>query len=603
MRFHRGHIIHAVFILVGLIFLARLFLLQVTSNGYQRAAEKNIVQPVIEYPYRGAIYDRHGKFLAYNVPIYDLMVIPKQVKGLDAPAFCRDVGIDLPTFNQALQKARHYSHVKPSVFLKNLSQETWAKIQDHFSEYPGFFAQARTSRRYPVPILAHTLGYVGEISAKQLAADTSHSYKQGDMIGISGLEKRYEKVLRGHLGIRYQVSDVKGRGKGPFREGALDRASVPGQDLRVTIDTALQLYGERLMKNKLGSIVAIAPQTGEVLALVSSPAYDPNLLTDGGLGSHFAALEQNKLAPLFHRPIMAMYPPGSTFKIMQALLGLQEKVIHKDTAYTCNKKLINCHSHPPVKGLHDAIRYSCNPYFYHHVFKNFINSRVSSNTYEDTRIGLEKWGDYLKRFGFGAPLGIDLAHEKSGYVPTPDFYDRRYGKGRWKASTIRSLGIGQGELLLTPLQMANFAAIVANRGYYYMPHVVQQIGERPVMLSEELDKHDVAIDQAHFELVAKAMEEGVAGKKGTSWRARVKGIDICAKTGTAENPHGEDHSICIAFAPREDPQIALAVCVENAGWGGRAAASMAGLLIEKYMKGSVSRSWIENYVLKGDFFH
>lgn len=600
MRFRRGYIIHVAFILVGLIFLVRLFFIQVVSDGYQLAAEKNIVQPVVEYPYRGAIYDRHGAFLAYNVPIYDLMVIPSQVKNLDTAAFCQHIGIDLCTFEQALKKAKHYSHIKPSVFLKNLSQETWAKIQDHISDYAGFFVQVRTVRNYPIPILAHTIGYVGEISAQQLAADTSNSYRQGDMIGISGLEKAYEEVLRGKTGIQYQVSDVKGRKKGSFREGVLDRASTPGQNLRTTVDAELQLYGEKLMKGKLGSVVAIAPQTGEILALISGPSYDPNLLTGRELGNHFAILGKDKLAPLFHRPIMAMYPPGSIFKVPQALIALQEKVVRTSTVYACNKKLVNCHHHRSPTDLHDALKYSCNPYFYH-VFKNIINARISSNTYEDTRIGLEKWGIYLKKLGLGMPLGIDLPHEKGGRVPDPQLYDRRYGKGRWKVSTIRSLDIGQGELLLTPLQMANFAATVANRGYYYTPHVVKQIGEHPVILSEEKDKHDTAIDRVYFDFVAKAMQAGVEG--GTSRRTRVKGIDICAKTGTAENPHGEDHSICIAFAPRENPQIALAVCVENGGWGGRAGASIAGLMIEKYLTGNVTRSWVENYVLQGDFFH
>ena len=600
MRFHRGHIIHATFILVGLIFLARLFFLQVLSDGYQLAAEKNIIQPVVEYPYRGAIYDRHGDFLVYNVPIYDVMVIPKEVKHLDNLAFCQDLGIDLPNFHQAMKKAKRYSYVKPSVFLKNLSQATWAKIQDHFSEYPGFFVQARTVRKYPFPILAHTLGYLGEISPQQLAADTAHDYRQGDMIGISGLEKRYEALLRGKLGIRYEVSDVKGRGKGRFRGGALDRAAVPGQDLRTTLDAGLQLYGEQLMANKRGSIVAIAPQTGEILALVSSPSYDPNLLAGGELGSHFTALEQDPLAPLFHTPMMALYPPGSIFKLNQALIALQEKVISTHTTYACDKKLVNCHVHPSPLNLHKALKHSCNPYFYH-VFKNLVNPQVSNNTYEDTRLGLERWRSYLKRFGFGTPLGVDLPGEKSGCVPDTQLYDRRYGKGRWKASTIRSLDIGQGELLLTPLQMANFAATVANQGYYYTPHVIQQIGEHPSMPAEEQDKHDLAIDRAYFAFVANAMQEGV--EDGTSRRARVPGIAICAKTGTAENPHGEDHSICIAFAPKEDPQIALAVCVENAGWGSRAGASIAGLLIEQYLRGTISRPWIQDYVLKGDFFH
>ena len=599
MQLHRGHIIHAVFILVALIFLVRLFFIQVLSDEYKLAAEKNIIQPVVEHPYRGVIYDRHGNFLVYNVPTYDLMVIPKKVKHLDTLAFCQAFGMSRQAFDRALEKAKAYSYVKPSVFIKNLSQETWAKIQDHVAEYLGFFVQARTVRQYPMPILANTLGYVGEIGPRQLATDTSHYYKQGDMIGISGLEKSYEKVLRGERGIRYQVSNAQGIVQGSFQEGAFDRVSVPGEDLKTTIDIALQTYGEQLMENKLGSIVALVPQTGEILALVSSPSYNPNLLAEKGFSNHFVALEQDTLAPLFHRPIMAMYPPGSIFKLHQALIALQEKVICTNTSYPCNKKLLNCHPHPSPLSLHQAIMHSCNPYFYH-VFRNIVNQKISKNSYEDTRLGLEKWCGYLQRLGLGTALGIDLPSEKSGCVPDAQFYDRRYGKGRWKASTIRSLDIGQGELLVTPLQMANFAAIVANRGYYHTPHLVKQIGEQS-MLPEEEEKHEAAIDRAHFEFVANAMQGAVEG--GTAWRARIKGMAICAKTGTAENPHGEDHSVCIAFAPRDNPQIALAVYVEHAGWGSRAAAAIAGLLIEKYLQGTVSRSWVQNYVLKGDFFH
>ena len=600
MRLYRSHIIHVAFILTGLIFLARLFFIQVLSDGYQLAAEKNIVQPVIERPHRGAIYDRHGDYLAYNVPIYDLMVIPNEVRHLDTLAFCQDFGIDLQTFERTLKKAKAYSYVKPSVFLKNLSQVTWAKTQDHCAEYLGFFVQARTVRKYPKPILANTLGHVGEISPQQLAADTAHHYRQGDMVGVSGLEKSYEEALRGHAGMQYKVTDAQGVAKGSFRRGSLDCPSIPGQDLRTTLDTALQLYGEQLMANKRGSIVAIAPQTGEILAIVSSPSYNPNLLVGRGRGSHFASLEQDIHAPLFHRPIMAVYPPGSTFKLAQALIALQENRFSTSTGYSCNEEPFKCHTHPPLLSLHEAIKYSCNPYFYY-VFKSVVNPKVSNNPYVDTRVGLEKWCAYLKRFGFGRLLGIDLPGEKSGCVPDAQLYDKCHGKKGWKASTIRSLAIGQGELLMTPLQLANFAAILANRGYYYTPHVVKQIGEQPIMLAEAQDKHEVAIDQAYFEFLAKAMQAGVEG--GTSRRACVQGITICAKTGTSENPHGEDHSICIAFAPREDPQIALVVCVENAGWGARAGASIAGLLIEQYLKGAVSRSWIQNYVLKGDFFH
>jgi penicillin-binding protein 2 len=599
MQSPRGHIIHAAFLLVGIIFLARLFFIQVLSDSYQLAAEKNIIQPVVEHPYRGVIYDRNGAFLAYNVPIYDLMVIPKKVKHLDTLAFCRDFGISRQTFDRAFEKAKAYSYVKPSVFIKNLSQEKWAAVQDQIADYLGFFVQARPVRQYPTPMLANTLGYVAEIGPQQLSEDTSRYYKQGAMIGMSGLEKSYEKILRGERGIRYQVSNAQGIAQGSFKEGALDRASVPGTDLTTTIDTALQMYGEQLMENKLGSIVALVPQTGEILALVSSPSYHPNLLTEKDFSSHFVDLEQDPLAPLFHRPIMAMYPPGSIFKLHQALIALQEKVVGTHTFYTCNKKLLNCHPHPSPVSLHQAIMHSCNPYFYH-VFRNIVNQKIANNPYEDTRLGLEKWCGYLKRLGLGTKLGIDLPGEKMGCVPDAQFYDRRYGKGCWKASTIRSLDIGQGELLITPLQMANFAAIIANRGHYHTPHLVMQIGAQSILPKEE-DQHDVAIDRAHFELIAHAMQGAV--EAGTAWRARIKGIAICAKTGTAENPHGKDHSVCIAFAPRENPKIALAVYVEHAGWGSRAAASIAGLLIEQYLQGKVHRAWLQDYVLKGDFFH
>jgi penicillin-binding protein 2 len=592
-------VIHITFISVGLIFLAKLFSIQVLSDAYKLAAERNIVQPVVEYPYRGAIYDRNGAFLAYNIPVYDLMVIPKEVKHLDTSAFCQDFGISLPVFHQLLEKAKVYSYVKPSIFIKNLSQETWAQVQDHAAAYLGFFVQARMVRQYPTPILANTLGYVGEIDAQKLASDSSSYYKQGDMIGISGLEKSYEKVLRGERGMKYQVSNARGIVQGSFKGGALDRVSVPGNDLHITVDASLQLYGEWLMENKLGSIVAIIPQTGEILTLVSSPSYDPNLLTGKNFGSHFVALRQDALAPLFHRPIMAMYPPGSIFKLYQALIALQEKVLCKHTSYACNKKLLNCHPHYSPLNLQEAIKHSCNPYFYH-VFRNIINQKVSKNTYEDTRIGLERWCSYLQEFGLGAALGIDLPGEKGGFVPNTQFYDRVYGKGCWKASTIRSLDIGQGELLITPLQMANFAATVANQGYYYTPHLVKKISAQS-MLPEEVEKYTVAIDPTHFECIANAMQEVVEG--GTAWRARIKEIAICAKTGTVENAHGADHSVCIAFAPRENPQIALAVYVENAGWGARAAASIASLLIEQYLKGTISRSWLQDYVRKGDFFH
>lgn len=599
MRFARSQIIHMAFMLIGLLFIARLFSIQVLSDAYRIAAEKNIIQPVVEHPYRGVIYDRHGNFLAYNVPVYDLMVIPQKVKNLDKQAFCRDFGINTQAFERTLKRAQAYSYVKPSLFIKNISQEMWGKIQDHMVEYLGFFVKVRTVRRYPIATLANTLGYVGEISRQQLIADTNRAYRPGDTIGISGLEKQYEKVLKGKRGIRYYVSDAQGITKGSFRKGALDQASVPGKSLQTTIDTRLQQYGEQLMNHKPGSIVAIAPKTGEVLALVSSPAYDPNLLTDKQRSDRFASLEKDQLAPLFHRPIMATYPPGSIWKLSQALIALQEQVISPHTYYACDRSKLKCHTHPSPVDLHRAIRYSCNPYF-HLVFRRIINQNVVKTPHEDTRIGLTKWCSYLEKMGWGTVLGIDLPGEKSGRVPDVQFYDKLYGEGQWKTSTIRSLDIGQGELLVTPLQMANFVALVANRGYYCTPHLVKQVGAQSIS-PPEVSKHTVAIDEDHFTQIVDAMQAVVEG--GTAWRTYVPGLTICAKTGTVENPHGEDHSVCVAFAPKENPQIALAVYIENAGWGSRAAATVAGLLIEQYLTGALSRPWLQDYVLKGDFSH
>lgn len=599
MHAPRSRVIQVVFVLVGFVFVAKLFSIQVLSTRYRLAAEKNMIQRVEEYPYRGIIYDKNGSFLVYNEPIYDLMVVPKVVKRLDTLAFCQDFGMGLRDFERTLAKAKCYSYVKPSILIKNIDHVACAKVQDQLAEYVGFSINARTVRKYPYPMLANTLGYLGEISAAQLASDVAHYYKQGDLVGISGLEKNYEAILRGKRGIQYKITDAKGMEKGSFKDGALDSLSVPGQDLTATIGATLQIYGEQLMKNKAGSIVAIKPSTGEILAMISSPSYDPNLLTGENFSTYFSALEKDSLAPLFNRPIMAMYPPGSIFKLLQALIALQEGVIHTGTTYACDKRILNCHPHPSPTNLHKAIQHSCNPYFYH-VFKKIINQNVSKGTYEDTRIGLDKWCKYVQQFGLGRQLGIDIPHEKGGYIPDVQSYDERYGRGAWKASTIRSLDIGQGEILVTPLQMANLAAIIANRGYYYTPHLIKKIGDQSV-LPEEIEKHEVAIDSAYFDFVAHAMRDVV--RCSTAWRANIKDITVCGKTGTAENPHGEDHSVFMGFAPLEDPQVAIAVYVENAGWGARAATAIAGLMIEKYLKGKIDRNWVQNYVLKGDFSH
>jgi len=594
MYLSRSHIIQIIFILAGVTFIIKLFFIQVVNTEYSIAAEKNIVQRIEEYPYRGIIYDRNKQLLVYNNPVYDLMVIPKAVKNLNILSFCQAFNISTSEFTNALNRAKRYSHIRPSVFIKNIDHNDFAAIHTKLSDYLGFYIRARTVRKYPQAMLANTVGYVGEINTAQLLADTSQYYKQGDLIGISGLEAKYEALLRGKRGVKYKITDARGQEKGSFKEGTLDILSVPGQDLISTIDASLQLYGETLMRNKIGSIVAIEPSTGEVLAMVSSPAYDPNLLTSKNLSNNFAALERDSLAPLFHRPIMAMYPPGSIFKLVQALIALQEGVVQPNTVYSCNKKIVNCHPHPSPTNLHQAIQFSCNPYFYH-VFKHIVNQHIVKDTYEDTRIGLNKWLNYVRQFGLGKQLGIDLPHEKSGYLPDVSFYDARYGEKRWKASTIRSLDIGQGEMLVTPLQMANLAAIMANRGHYYTPHLIKSIEGQTISTK----KHVIQIEKNHFDFAVNAMRDVI--DSSSAWRAKIKNVIVCGKTGTAENPHGEDHAVFMGFAPLEAPKIAIAVYVENAGWGARAAAAIAGLMLEKYLMGQVSRKSIEDYVLKGDF--
>jgi penicillin-binding protein 2 len=386
--------------------------------------------------------------------------------------------------------------------------------------------------------------------------------------------------------------------KGAFKSGEFDTASVAGNNLTSTIDLDLQLYGEQLMAGKRGSVVAIEPKTGEVLAMISAPTYDPNILTGAKFGSNYMVLNSDESKPLFNRPIMAMYPPGSIFKIVQSLVGLQMGVLSPNTTYSCNRSLVACHNHPSPVNLFGAIRNSCNPY-YHQAYRAMINREVSSNTFKDTEIGLNEWREKVLKFGLGGPLGLDLRNEKGGSIPSSSLYDRIYGEGRWKYSTIYSLSIGQGEMLVTPLQMANLAAIFANKGFYYSPHLIKAVNGDPTQIPLEFQvKHEVGVDAHHFDLVQDAMAEAIFG---TAARAAIKDITIAGKTGTAQNPQGEDHSVFIAFAPKEDPKIAIAVYVENAGWGGRAAASTASLMIEKYIRGEITRPDLEEYVKAGKF--
>lgn len=601
MNDSRKFIIGAVFLLVAFIYLLQLFALQVIDSDYKALSDANIIKRVEENAYRGTVYDRKGRLIVYNKPVYDLMVVTKEAKFIDTARFCQVVGITKEQFVErmvAMRKEQGYSPVKPSVFIKSMSAEGFARIQDHLVDHPGFFIEPRTVRSYPYSLMANALGYIAEIDKGKLERDTSKYYKRGDQIGISGLEAKYEPYLRGKRGVRLKTVNVRGVVKGNYKDGELDILSVAGKNLVSTIDLDLQQYAESLMAGKVGSVVAIEPATGEILAIVSAPSYDPNLLTGGEFSKNFSMLQKDSLVPLFNRPIMAQYPPGSMFKMVQALVALQEGVITSDTRHACNRALIGCHGPHSNEDLRGAIVVSCNPYFYQ-TFRKIINQEKSPNTFVDSKIGLNLWADYMHRFGLGVKLGIDMPGEKAGNVPMPAYYDRVY-RGQWKFSTIFSLAIGQGELGVSPLQMANLAAIIANRGHYYTPHLVKSIGESGDKLPEYKKRNETGVEAKYFQTVVDAMEDVVLYGTG-QYRAKIPGLDVCGKTSTVQNPHGEDHSGFMAFAPKNNPQIAVAVYVENAGQGARSAAAIASLVIEKYTLGEIKRKTIEEYVHKGKF--
>lgn len=601
MNSTRKLVIPGVIVLISVIYLVKLFSIQVLDDKYTDAATSNIIQREIEYPYRGLIFDRHDDLMVYNTPEFDLMVVPQQVKELDTAKFCAAFAITREDFLKKMEKASSYSWVKPSVMIKQLSNEDLARTEDYLVDFNGFSVQSRTTRAYTEPVMANALGYVSEISKGRLERDTSNYYKQGDYIGQSGLEAYYEKELRGRRGVKFKIKNVRGIEKGRFKDGKLDTLSQPGLNLHTTIDLDLQHYGEKLLEGKSGSIVALEPSSGEVLAIVSGPSYDPAKLTGRNYSKNYGKIATDSLNPLFNRPLMAQYRPGSIFKVIQAMVALQEGVITPQTRFRCNRSIIGCHGDHTNEDLVGAITNSCNPYFYQ-VMKRVVNQDVSPDPFEDTRIGLKKWREHVETFGLGAPLGIDLPNEKSGMIPSVAYYDRAYHNRPWKYSNIYSIAIGEGENLVVPLQMANFAAIVANRGYYYIPHLVKSIGDSGQPLPEYRKKHFTSIDAKYFDVAVEAMADVVDHGTG-QYRAKLKDIVVCGKTGTVQNDPLPDHSVFIAFAPRENPQIAVSVYVEDAGQGARAAASIASLMIEKYLIGHTERPQIEAYVEKGEFLY
>jgi len=571
--------------------------LQVVDDKYKTEADTRSIATIVEYPYRGLIYDRNDKILVYNEPAFDLMVIRNQARGIDTLAFCELLSITKDDYVKAMKKVHP---VKPSIFFEMLSNEEFAIIQDQLINYPGFFVAPRTVRRYPHKSMANVLGYLAEISKRQLDRDTTDYYSQGDFVGINGVESEYEVALRGKRGIRHKKVNNRGLITGEFGNGELDTLSVPGDNVKLTIDLELQQYAEKLLAGKVGSLVAIEPSTGEILAMVSSPSYDPNLLAGRNFSKNFSVIQRDSLKPLFNRPLRAWYPPGSMFKTIQSLIALQEGVVTPNEKIYSDKTLIGDLAPAGYYDVKRAIKKSSNNYFFK-VFRRLIDDRKNKNSFIDSRIGLEKWTENIKKFGLGVKLDIDISGASEGIVPDVKRYDRLYGKGRWKFSNISSLSIGQGETTVTPLQMANLGALLANEGYYYSPHIIKSIGDENKIPEKYLRKNDVGIDNIHFEPVLEGM--ALVVKEGSGTRAYMKDLVICGKTSTVENSAGEDNSGFMGFGPREDPKIAIAVYVENAGQGGRAAASTASLVVEKYVRGYITRQWLEDFVLKGEFIY
>ena len=588
-------VVAGIFLAVAFIYWIRLFQLQILDNRYKIDAESNAIRNKVQYPGRGLIYDRNGEILVYNEAVYDLMIVPGQAKDIDWALLAELLEITEDGARERYKKARAYSRYAHSVFEKQISKEVYGKLQEYLYRFPGFYVQSRTLRRYPKPIAAHVLGDVGEVSEKEIAQNPY--YKMGDYIGKNGLEKYYEEQLRGHKGVKVVMVDVLNREKGSYKDGMFDTSAVAGDELYSTLDAALQEYAEELMRGKRGSIVAIEPATGEVLALVSAPTYDPNLLVGRIRSNNYAKLLGDEQKPLFNRALMAFYPPGSIFKLPQALIGMQEKVISSYSGFSCEKNLVGCHNHPDALCVADGVKMSCNPYFYQ-VFRRIIMRGKDPNRFVDSRLGLEKWDTLMRSFGFATRLGIDLTDVKAGLIPNAAYYDRYYGRNQWAFSTIYSLSIGQGEIGLIPLQMANLASIMANRGYYITPHLVRAVGESKVNPGIDTARHYTAIDRRYFDPVVEGMYGAVHLPNGTARRAKIDSVEVCGKTGTSQNPHGKDHAVFIGFAPKDNPKIAISVFLENSGFGGTWAAPTASLLIEKYLTGkiSASRRWLEDQV-------
>lgn len=599
----RKYVIGGFICLLVLLYIGRLFSLQVADDRYKQNAMSNAFLRRVIYPARGLMYDRNGRLLVFNQPAYDVMLIPKDVgKNLDTLALCDALGITIEEFHQKWADMKNprrnpgYSSYTPQKLISHLSQEDYGRLQEKLYMFPGFFVQKRTIRQYSSPAAANILGNIREVSARDVEKDDY--YRAGDYTGDLGVEKSYETVLRGKKGVEILMKDAHGRIQGRYENGIHDEAPVSGQNLTLAIDMELQEYGERLMAGKIGAIVAIEPKSGEVLCLVTSPNYDPALLVGKDRGKNYAELVRDPYKPLYDRSIQGAYPPGSTFKPTQGLILLQEGIVTTSTQYPCHRGYVNglrvgCHAHGSPISLIPALGTSCNAYFCWGL-KNFIDKRGTKASRQ-----FEKWKNYIVEMGYGYRLGIDLPSESRGFIPNSEFYSNSFRGANWSANSIISVSIGQGEVLATPLQIANLCATIANRGYFITPHVVKDI-KGGTLDSLYTRKRRPDIKQEYYMDVAQGMRAAVLG--GTCRLANLPGIEVAGKTGTAQNPQGRDHSAFMGFAPYDDPKIAVAVYVENAGFGATYGVPIGSLIIEKYLNREISpaRMYLEDRMLNSN---
>ena len=598
--FVRMRTLQIVVLAVFVVIAARLVYIQLIDDRYEKLAKGNTLRYEVLYPSRGEVYDRNGEYLVQSRECYDLMVVYREMDrgGFDTTLFCQVTGISREALVRELANARVRPRA-PRMVMNYMSKED--KLRFDECNFSGFYTVYRTARQYPRKIGGNLLGYVGEVDADMIKRDPS--YQAGEYIGISGVESAYEDVLRGKKGVKISEVDTHGAIKGSYMEGRFDSLPVPGKSIVCTIDARLQLFAEELMKGKVGAAVAIEPSTGEILMMVSSPTYDPDELVGRERGNHYMEMLYNKRRPLYNRAIRSPFPPGSTFKLVQGLIGMQEGVLVPSMRYPCHEGYqvgrlrVRCHSHASPLDLRFAVATSCNAYFCY-VFRDILENPK----YESVKDGFDVWREYVLSFGFGHKLDSDFLGEGNGYVPDRGFYDNSYRKS-WNALTVLSLAIGQGELGCTPLQMANLAAIIANRGYYYIPHIVRSVEGQDSLDRRFYERHYTKVDSKYFEPIVQGMWQGVHEPGGTSQLAKLPGLDVCGKTGTAQNPRGQDHSTFLSFAPKDNPKIAISVYVENGGFGAATALPIASLIEELYLTDTITRPWLVEMVKQKQIYY